>query len=114
LVHTNEGIIRFSRTLDGLYAYKPSLKFKQQVADSKKRIRHKISYVVATVEENRKGYRERQFQNAKWARQLYHVVGCPTVGNFKHILRQNIITNCPVPPEDVNIAEKILVVTLAL
>jgi hypothetical protein len=43
LVHTNEGIVRFSRTLDGLYAYKPSLKFKQQVADSKKRIRHEAS-----------------------------------------------------------------------
>ena len=27
--------------------------------------------------------------------------------NFKHILRQNIIWNCPVTVEDVNIAEKI-------
>ena len=31
----------------------------------------------------------------------------PTVENFKYILRQNIIQNCPVTVEDVNIAKKI-------
>jgi hypothetical protein len=38
---------------------------------------------------------------------LYHILGCPTVENFKAILRQNIIKNCPVTIEDVAIAEKI-------
>jgi len=33
-------------------------------------------------------------------------VGCPTVENFKAILKQNLIKNCPVTVEDVNIAEK--------
>ena len=53
------------------------------------------------------GFTKHQFEDAKQARRLYHIVGCPTVENFKHILRQNIIKNCPVTVEDVNIAEKI-------
>ncbi len=63
--------------------------------------------MITTVKENKMGYTQRQFENAKRARRLYHIVGCPTIENFKHILRQNIIKNCPVTPEDVNIAEKI-------
>ena len=64
---------------------------------------------MSSVSENRKGYTERQFNEAKRARKLYHIVGCPTVVNFKYILRQNIIQNCPVRVEDANIAEKIFV-----
>ena len=107
MVHANEGIIKFTRTLDGLYAYRPSTKFKSQVAESKKDTLPQLNNVVTSVEENKRGYTQRQFENAKQARRLYHIVGCPTVTNFKHILRQNIIKNCPVTTEDVNIAEKI-------
>jgi hypothetical protein len=35
------------------------------------------------------------------------MVGCPTVANFKHILRQHIIKNCPVTLQDVDNAEAI-------
>ena len=55
---------------------------------------------MSSVSENRKGYTERQFNEAKRARKLYHIVGCPTVENFKHILCENIIRNCPVTVED--------------
>ena len=34
-------------------------------------------------------------------------MGCPTVENLKHILRQRIITNCPVTTEDIGIAADI-------
>ena len=34
-------------------------------------------------------------------------LGCPTLENLKHILRQQIITNCPVTIEDVNVAADI-------
>ena len=63
--------------------------------------------VIASVEENKTGYTERQFEQAKRARRLYHSVGAPTVENFKHMLRSNIIKDCPVTERDVNIAEKI-------
>ena len=35
------------------------------------------------------------------------MVGPPTVENFKMMLKTNIIKNCPVTIEDVNIAERI-------
>jgi hypothetical protein len=67
----------------------------------------KPSFLIETVQENKKGYTQRQFEDAKQARKLYHIIGCPTTENFKAILRQNIIRNCPVTVEDVNIAERI-------
>jgi hypothetical protein len=108
LVHTNEGVIMFARTHDdGLYAYTPSVEYREQVAESNNTIRQYIHNVVATVRENSMGYTQRQFERAKKARRLYHIVSCPTITNFKHILLQNIIKNCPVTAEDVNIAKKI-------
>lgn len=107
VVHLPEGIIKFERTTDGLYAYRPSANFKKQVKESKEKTRPNVSQLVTTVKENRMGFTERQFDRAKQARRLYHIVGCPSLENFKHILRQNIIKNCPVTSEDVNIAEKI-------
>jgi hypothetical protein len=100
-------VIKFTRTPDGLYAYKPSEAYKKHVADSNETGRHYVDNMVSTVRENMMGYTQRQFENAKQARRLYHIVGCPTVANFKHILRQNIIKNCPVTAEHVNIAKKI-------
>jgi hypothetical protein len=115
LVHSdNNGTIKFERTPDGLYVYRPTAKFKKAVAASKETIlpndcggKRTSNMMITTVKENKLGYTQRQFQSAKRARRLYHIVGCPTIENFKHILRQNIIKNCPVTPEDVNIAEKI-------
>ena len=112
LVHKDTGIVKFERTPERLYAYKPSQKYLKSVAESKNMlpagdVNVQVSNLVSTVSENQKGYTQRQFENAKRARKLYHILGCPTVENFKHILRQKIIKNCPVTIDDVNIAEKI-------
>jgi hypothetical protein len=109
-VHTDNRVIKFEQTTEGLYAYTPTEKYMKTVAEAKNMkppARKGTSFLVATVEENRKGFTQRQFDDAKRARRLYHIVGCPTVENFKHILRQNIIKNCPVTVEDVNNAERI-------
>jgi hypothetical protein len=104
-------VIKFARTEDGLYVYKLTADYKNKVAAVNETIPTKKSdekqLMISTIKENRKGYTQRQFENSKRARRLYHIVGCPTVANFKHILRQNIIKNCPVTADDVNIAEKI-------
>jgi hypothetical protein len=63
--------------------------------------------LISTVSENKKGYTTRQFERAKEARKLYHIVGTPTMENFKSLLRTNIIKNCSVTVEDVNIADQI-------
>jgi hypothetical protein len=65
-----------------------------------------VSNLISTVAENRKGYTLRQFERAKEARKLYHIVGTPTMNNFKSLLWMNVIQNCPVTVEDVNISEK--------
>ena len=123
-IYSKNGMIKFKRTKEGLYCFKPSPGFLQDVADEKKMMpeshidntivgdvnsdtnadtgncRNKaIDCLVTTVEENCKGYSQRQFLRAKEARKLYHILGCPTVENMKHIIRQNIIKNCPVSIE---------------
>jgi hypothetical protein len=37
---------------------------------------------------------------------VYHLVGAPTIENFKHILHVGGIQNCDLTPQDVEIAEK--------
>ncbi|MGC9176786.1 MAG: hypothetical protein ACP5F1_06910, partial [Thermoplasmata archaeon] len=116
-MHVKEEKIKFSRTPEGLYAYKPTKRYLAEVEESKKMLPQSEhgttfnyrgkSFLVTTLMENRKGYTQRQFEDAKRARKLYHIVGCPTVENFINILRQNIIQNCPVTPADVDLAEKI-------
>ena len=115
-VYTKDGIVKFKRNKDGLYIYQPSNEY---ITDVKRENQHelvlkkdttdeeRVNFLIDTVEENKSGYTQRQFENAKKARKLYHIIGCPTVENFKSILRQNIIRNCPVTVDDVNIAEKI-------
>ena len=110
LVHTEDGTIKFERTPDRLYAFTPSTGFVKEVNDYKGMKTPEptaASNLVSTVKENRDGFTKRQFQDAKRARSLYHKLGCPTVENMKHILRMNLIKNCPVTTEDINIAEKI-------
>ena len=63
--------------------------------------------MASTVKENKEGFTKRQFDSAKVARAFYHIAGCPTLTNFKHIIRQNIFKNCPVTVADVDVAERI-------
>jgi hypothetical protein len=101
-VYLPDGMIKFERTNDGLYAYRPSENYKKKIAESNNMTPLDLTNMVTTVKENKMGFTQKQYENAKKARRLYHIVGCPTVENFKHIIK-----NCPVTPEDVNIAEKI-------
>jgi hypothetical protein len=64
------------------------------------------SHLINTVKENRVGYTQRQFEQAK-KEELYHIVGTPTIETFKTLLKMNAIRKCPVTTEDVNIAKKI-------
>jgi hypothetical protein len=59
------------------------------------------------MKENREGHTHREFDRATKARTFYHVVGGPTIQNFKAIIRMNTFKNCPVTVADVDLAEKI-------
>ena len=121
LVHTDKAIIKFARTPEGLYAYKPHPNYFRSIAASKGMAPtaappkatsdvvpyQAVSNLVSTVEENKKAFTAREREDAKRARTLYTVLGRPSTANFKHILRQNLIKNCPVTIKHVDIAEKI-------
>ena len=121
---------------DSLYTYTPSGKYLEFVASEKTVIEeqttaqalesntteNKISeqkesyfYVdfVMTLEGNRDGYTDRQYECAKRAWKLYLNTGGGGFENFKHYLRQNLIKNNPVTSDDANIAEKIFIKDVA-
>jgi hypothetical protein len=112
LVYTDNGLIKFSRTPEGLYAYKPTAKYKSLIAATKvkpvpaeevKESQHHVS----TVKENMVGFTKREVERAKLAGKVYHAMGCPTVESFKHAIRANLIKNCPVTPQDATNAKRI-------
>jgi hypothetical protein len=112
IVHMDDHILKFECTPEGLYQYEVSKNYKEHVTPKQmgktKRLKTEgTSNLISTVAENKKGYTTRQFERAKEARKLYHIVGTPTMENFKSLLQMNIIKNCPVTVEDVNIADKI-------
>jgi hypothetical protein len=98
-------IIKFKCSPDGLYQYSVSNRYQQGLKEDQKE--DGASNLISTVAKNRKGYTLPQFERAKEARKLYHIVGILTMNNFKSLLQMNVIQNCPVTVEDVNISEKI-------
>jgi hypothetical protein len=96
IVHTDKGNMKFKRNPKGLYTFKVSNNYLKME-----------NHLINTVKENRVGYTQRQFEQAKKAQVLYHIVGTPTIERFKTLLKMNAIRNCPVTTEDVNSAKKI-------
>jgi hypothetical protein len=96
IVHMNDTTLKFECNPEGLYTYKVSDEYLK-----------KQSHLINVVKENRVGYTQRQFEQAKRAQELYHIVGTPTIESFKALIKMNAIKNCPVTTEDVNNTEKI-------
>ena len=69
--------------------------------------------LLKTVKENARFYTAQQLKDAKRARELYHILGAPSVPTFKSMLRMNVIKNCPVTSDHVDIAEKIFGIDVA-
>ena len=104
-VHMNGKILEFKETPQGLHCCSISKDYLEKIKKAKQK-NQETSNMMDTVQENRKNYTQHQFKHAKLARKLHHNVGTPTVKNFKSLLKANMIKNCPVTIEDVNIAEK--------
>ena len=113
IIDTKDAIMKFKSTPEGLYAYTPSEHFIQGVSKQKNMEppaptkNEGTNFLVSTVAENRVGYTQRQFENAKRARGFYHKLGCPPMETFKQVIRGNIVGDNPVTIEDANIAERI-------
>ena len=101
LVHQPDKIDKFECTPEGLYMYRVDKDYKTSLTEKGN------SHLVTTLSENWKGYTDQQYDRAKTAWKLYHIIGMPTVENFKALLRMKAIQNCPVMVEDMKIAERI-------
>ena len=95
IVHvTPKHQVKFELTENGLYAYKP----KESTS---------ANCFVESVKDNQRDYTERELQRAKRARNLYHSLAVPSIGDFKTIIKMNAISGNPVTLEDVEMAERI-------
>jgi hypothetical protein len=67
-VHTDDGIVKFVRNQDGLYVYRPSNDYLESVGasyDDKEKFEKQKNFFIETLDENKKGYTQRQFEDAK-------------------------------------------------
>jgi hypothetical protein len=71
-VHMDSGTLKFKCNPKGLYTYEVSDEYLK-----------KQSHLINTDKENRVGYTHSQFDQAKRARELHHIVGTPTIELFK-------------------------------
>ena len=99
IVHMENEIIKFECSPEGLYQYEVTKGYKKNLKSKELA----TSNLVTTVSKNQKGYTLWQFERAKEARRLYHIVGTRTV-EIKSLLCMNIIKNCPGTVDDTNIA----------
>jgi hypothetical protein len=93
----NNDTLKFECNPKRLYTYKVSDKYLKKQSD-----------LIDAVKENRVGYTQRQFEQAKRAQELYHIVGMPTIESFKTLIKMNAIKNCPVTTEDVKTLRRFL------
>ena len=73
-VYTEHKVIKFAQE-GRLYCYTPSKKYLNKVAEAKglsEDPEQEYSNVIASVQENKMGYTDCQFEQAKQARWLYH------------------------------------------
>ena len=89
ILHKPDGHdLHFIMHRDGIHYHDPSKK--------------EIS-LVQTVNKNESGYSACHISDAKQARELYYKVSFPSNKDFKSPIKNNVIINCPVTANDVDI-----------
>ena len=53
------------------------------------------------------GFSSEQVRRGKRCRELYHKLGAPGMGNFKAIIKGNLIKICPVNHKEINVMNEI-------
>ena len=96
-VHLPGKQVKFTKTDQGLYAYKPPIKKRQ----------NKVT-LVNTIKGNKSFFTHKQYKTAKKARELYHALNTSSTKHFKNMITMNAIANNPVTTEDIKLAEQIL------
>jgi hypothetical protein len=95
-VHTKEGIVEFKPIEKGLHYH-----------DTLEDNRNFKCMLVNTVKDIFEGHTKRNIAKAKEAQRLQGMVGNPTDKEFKGMVRERLITDCPVTVQDVENANHI-------
>jgi hypothetical protein len=97
-VHKSDGnIMKFTEYATGLYYF--------EVANTPNKPVISDYTFVLTVEGNKERFHRREIEGADRARELYATIGRPSQQHFEHILRHNLIRNCPVTVDDAKRAQ---------
>ena len=105
VVHLPQKSVTFRRLTNKLYVHHPRVSNEQGAQQVSRSVMD--TNLVNTVDENRNFYTARQFKCAKCARDMYHVIGTPSIADFKTVIRMNAIGNNPVTTKDIDLAKKL-------
>lgn len=92
VVHKDDELLHFICSNNGLYYHDMT---NRQIT------------LLNAVSENMEGFYEQQITKAKKARDLYAMVGYPTIRDFKAMIKNNMLLNCPVTTDDIDNSVKI-------
>jgi hypothetical protein len=84
----------------------------REIEERKETIDSKMSF-IQTVRGNYEGYTKREVTQAKEARRAQAMVGNPSEKDYKGIISNNLIANCPISSKDVSNARTIFAPDLA-
>ncbi len=106
IVHHNDSnkVTKF-KPYNGIYMHFP----KQEMSNLQECTTESTDVVstIDTVANNRKHYTKRQYERAKEAYRLYHVLNGPSFGSLKKLFQTNAIKDNPFNQRDLEIAEDI-------
>jgi hypothetical protein len=95
-VHRTHGsLMHFLEQPSGLYIFDPNFSPAPAVT------------LFSTVSGNKSAYSPRDVASADTARLVYRLLGRPSESDFQHILRHNLLHNCPITPQDASRALRI-------
>ncbi len=101
-VHTDGGIVEFKPSSRGLHYH--------DVSDPSSNAELML---VNTVRENFKGYTRQDVKRAREARRIQGMIANPTKREFAGMVREKLLTNCPITVRNVDNANQIFGPNLA-
>ena len=95
IVHKIDGLnVVFKEDRSGLHYY--------DTKEKKKKI-----VLVSTVKDKMLNYTDCQIAHAKLVHTICTTVGCPSLADFKNMVRSNLIHNCPITLDNIKVAQDI-------
>jgi hypothetical protein len=114
MVHTPKGEVRFYKDEQGFpyidlgesNSEATMMLLQQEIQERKETLDDEVSY-IQTVCGNYEGYTKREVTQAKEARRAQAMMGNPSEKDYKGMVSNNLIENCPITSKDISNARTI-------